>query len=120
MDKERWAAAVDCVGGDTLAYVVSTLRAHGAVAASGNTGGAVLSTTVFPFILRGVALLGVDSAYCAMDLRRQIWTRMAGDLAVPDVESIVADEVDLEGLADALARVLAGGNRGRTLVNVSR
>ena len=120
LDKERWAAAVDCVGGDTLAYVLATLRTHAAVAASGNTGGASLSTTVFPFILRGVALLGVDSAQCPMPLRVEIWRRMAGDLRVPDLEAIVADEVGLDGLPGALERVLAGANRGRTLVDLSR
>jgi len=120
LDKERWAACVDCVGGDTLAYALATLRTHGAVAASGNTGGAALSTTVFPFILRGVALLGVDSATCPMPLRAEIWRRMAGDLRVPDLEAIVADEVGLDGLPEALGRVLAGANRGRTLVDLSR
>ena len=95
LDKERWAAAVDCVGGDTLAHVLATLRPHGAVAASGNTGGVGLPTTVLPFILRGVSLLGVDSAYCDMALRRQLWRqRMAGDLKAPrSREAIVADEV---------------------------
>ena len=69
LDKERWAGAVDCVGGATLAGVLSTLRYGASVAASGNTGGVELATTVFPFILRGVSLLGVDSVQCPADLR---------------------------------------------------
>lgn len=120
LDEQRWAAAVDCVGGPTLAAVLSTLRRGGAVAASGNTGGVQLATTVFPFILRGVSLLGVDSAECPMPLRRDIWRRMATDLRPGDIGAIVAEEVGLDGVERALDRVLAGASRGRTVVDVSR
>jgi acrylyl-CoA reductase (NADPH) len=118
LERERWAWAVDCVGGPTLAYVLASLRYGGAVAASGNTGGAELSTTVFPFILRGVSLLGVDSVRCPIEERSELWRRLAGDLRPRALESIATEEIGLEGLPEALDRVLAGGNRGRTLVRV--
>lgn len=118
LDRERWGAAVDCVGGDTLAYVLSTLKYGGGVAASGNTGGVQLNTTVFPFILRGVSLIGVDSVQCEMDLRKSLWQRLAGDLRPTGLETIATAEVGLDGLEDALAVVLAGAARGRTLVRI--
>src|SRR5205085_2560277 len=79
-------AGVDWVGGATLAYVLRTLRYGGAVAASGLTGGPTLQTTVLPFILRGVALLGVDSAQLAIQARRDLWGRLARDLRPPRLE----------------------------------
>jgi putative YhdH/YhfP family quinone oxidoreductase len=118
LDKERWAGAVDCVGGSTLAGVLATLRYGSSVAASGNTGGVELATTVFPFILRGVSLLGVDSVQCPNDLRAELWQRMAGDLRPTMLDSIATDEVELDGLPAALDRVLKGGNQGRTLVRL--
>ena len=116
LERERWAWAVDCVGGRTLAYVLATLRYGGSVAASGNTGGPELATTVFPFILRGVSLLGVDSVQCPSDLRLELWRRLAGDLRPSALGTIATEEIGLDGLPEALDRVLAGGNRGRTLV----
>jgi len=118
LDRERWASAVDCVGGATLSYVIATLRYGGSVAASGNTGGVELATTVFPFILRGVSLLGVDSVQCPISLRTELWQRLAGDLRPQHLDSIATAEVDLAGLPDALDRVLAGANQGRTLVRL--
>ena len=120
LDKERWAAAVDCVGGAALAGTIASLRYGGSVAASGNTGGPELATTVFPFILRGVSLLGIDSVQVPGDLRRELWRRLAGDLRPRGLETIATDEIGLDGLPDALDRVLAGGNRGRTLVRIDR
>ena len=80
MESERWAAVVDPVGGKALAYALRTTKYGGAVAASGLTGGTSLETTVFPFILRGVSLLGVDSVNTPDDVRRAVWERLAGDL----------------------------------------
>lgn len=116
LEHERWAWAVDCVGGRTLQYVLATLRYGGSVAASGNTGGAELSTTVFPFILRGVSLLGVDSVRCPTDLRVELWRRLGGDLRPSALGAIATEEIGLDELPEALDRVLAGGNQGRTLV----
>jgi len=118
MERQRWAAAVDSVGGATLAYVLRTLRYRGAVAASGLTGGTSLETTVFPFILRGVALLGIDSVATPMPLRAEIWRRLADDLRPPGLEEAMAREVTLEELEPVLDGLLRGEGRGRTVVRV--
>jgi acrylyl-CoA reductase (NADPH) len=117
LEGERWAGAVDSVGAATLPYILRTLKWGGAVAASGNTSGAPLSTTVFPFILRGVALLGIDSAQLPIDQRRRLWDRIAGDLR-PRALGESATEVDLAGLEGALDGILAGRARGRWIVRV--
>jgi acrylyl-CoA reductase (NADPH) len=119
LQRETWAGAVDCVGGETLAAVLASLRYGGAVAASGNTGGVGLPTTVFPFILRGVALLGIDSVQCPIDRRRAVWARLADDLRPPALDDLATGEVELADVPAALERILAGGARGRTLVRVS-
>jgi putative YhdH/YhfP family quinone oxidoreductase len=118
LEPEQWAAAVDCVGGETLGAVLKSLRYGAAVAASGNTGGPALATTVFPFILRGTALLGVDSVSCPATLRRDIWRSLAQDYRPLGLEQIVTDEVPLQELPAALDRVHAGGCVGRTLVRL--
>jgi acrylyl-CoA reductase (NADPH) len=120
LESARWAGAVDAVGGDTLAYILRTLRRGAAVAAAGNTGGGKLDTTVFPFILRGVALLGCDSGYTPIEQRRALWERLAADLrpAALDNPDAVA-EVDLDAVEAVLDGLLAGKVRGRTVVRVS-
>jgi acrylyl-CoA reductase (NADPH) len=117
LDSERWAAAVDAVGAATLPYVLRTLKTGGAVAASGNAGGPKLETTVFPFILRGVALLGMDSVTVPIDRRRALWDRLATDLRPRELGSHVT-EVDLDGLDAALDGIVAGTARGRWVVRV--
>ncbi len=117
LEKPEWVAAVDCVGGDTLAGVLARLSYGGAVAASGNTGGSALETTVLPFILRGVALLGADSANTPIDRRRQLWERLATDLRPRHLDE--AAEVDLDGVEQALDTILEGASRGRTVVRVT-
>jgi len=116
---EHWAGAVDCVGGETLARVLQALRYGAAVAASGLTGGTALSTSVYPFITRNVALLGVDSVRPPIERRRQVWGRLATDLRPPHLEDLVAGEVPLEGVAGALADILAARVRGRLLVRIA-
>jgi len=116
---ERWAGAVDCVGGATLPRVLRTLRYGAAVAASGLTGGTGLETTVFPFITRQVALLGVDSVLTPRDRRLELWDRLAGELRPDDLDDMVDEEVALTGLARPLARILRGQVRGRVLVRVA-
>ena len=118
LEPERWAAAVDCVGGATLPYLLRTLRYGGAIAASGNTGGAAFSTTVFPFILRGAALLGVDSAALPIAERRSLWERLATDLRPRGLGDRVT-EIGLEELPAALDGILAGQAHGRWLVRVA-
>jgi acrylyl-CoA reductase (NADPH) len=117
LEKERWAGAVDCVGGATLAHVIRTLRYGASVAASGLTGGTDLSTTVLPFILRGANLLGIDSVQTPIAARRAMWQRIGGDLKPAWLDSIECETVGLGDLAPQLDRILAGGMRGRVLVD---
>ena len=118
LESERWAGAVDPVGGSTLAYILSTLEHGGAVAVSGLTGGPGLDTTVLPFVLRGVAVLGVDSVETPIERRRRLWQRLADDLRPPELEQSIAVEVDLEELEPVLDAILAGEVRGRTVVRI--
>jgi len=113
---ERWAAAVDCVGGPTLAAVLRSLRYGGAVAASGLTGGNTLETTVYPFIVRDATLIGVDTVLTPIDERRRVWAEMATTFSPALLEGMVREVVDLDGLRPALDRNQAGEARGRTLV----
>lgn len=114
----RWAGAVDCVGGATLAGALTRLRPGAAVAASGNTGGAELATTVLPFILRGIALLGIDSVQTPIERRREVWERLATDLKPAGLDEVRRD-VDLDGLDEALDLVRRGGVTGRYVVHVA-
>ncbi len=118
LESVRWAGAVDTVGAATLPYVLRTLRIGAAVASSGNASGAELSTTVFPFILRGVALLGMDSANMAIGPRRALWERLATDL-VPRGLGDGITEVDLDTVEPALDAIVAGQARGRWVMRVS-
>ena len=120
LEKERWAGAVDCVGGSTLAYVVRTLRYNASVAASGLTGGTALPTTVLPFILRGVNLLGIDSVQNSIEVRRPMWQRIGADLKPIWLDTEEATIVGLDGLEVELDRILSGGMRGRVLVDPNR
>ncbi len=118
LDSARWAGAVDTVGAATLPYVLRTLRPGAAVASSGNASGAELATTVFPFILRGVALLGMDSANMAIEPRRALWNRLATDL-LPRGIADGTTEVSLDTVEPALDAIVAGQARGRWVVRVS-
>jgi acrylyl-CoA reductase (NADPH) len=118
LDSARWAGAVDTVGTATLPYVLRTMRIGAAVASSGNASGAELHTTVFPFILRGVALLGMDSANMPIEPRRALWGRLATDLRPRGLEDCVT-EVDLDSIEPALDAIVAGRARGRWVVRVA-
>jgi acrylyl-CoA reductase (NADPH) len=117
---QLWGAVVDCVGGSTLAEALRTTRYGGAVAASGLTGGNELTTTVYPFIVRGVALLGIDAVATPIAERRALWAAMATTFPMERCESMVDREIGLDGLTDALTLVLDGGVRGRILVDPGR
>ena len=117
LESERWAGAVDAVGAATLPYVLRTLRRGAAVAACGNASGPGLSTTVFPFILRGVALLGMDSVAVPIAERRDLWGRLATDLR-PRALGERVTEVGLDGLSAVFDAILAGEARGRWVVRV--
>ena len=118
LEKERWAGSIDAVGGSTLAYLLRTTKYSGSIAACGNTGGASFSTTVFPLILRAVSLFGIDSVNCPMDLRRQIWQRLATDYKPTSLLDSIGHESPLEELPQALAAILQGGVRGRTIIRI--
>jgi acrylyl-CoA reductase (NADPH) len=115
LEKTRWAGAVDCVGGDTLAGVLRGLKYGAAVAASGNTGGVKLPATVLPFILRGVSLLGIDSVQNPIASRRALWERLGSDLRPRHLD---AREVELDALDGVLDAILRGEMQGRTVVRV--
>jgi len=117
LERQRWAGVVDPVGGLSLAYALRTLRIGGAVASSGQIGGVALHTTVFPFILRGVSVRGVDSANMEIGARRALWGRLAGELRPRSLDRLVR-EVSLEEVDAVLSDTLGGGARGRTVVRV--
>lgn len=116
--KTRWAAGVDCVGGATLADVLSAVKYRGAVACSGLTGGAALQTTVMPFILRGIALLGMDSVQMPIGPRRELWARL-GDSLRPRHLATITTEVDVKDVVGVLDQVHAGAFSGRAVVRVA-
>ncbi|MFZ5502268.1 MAG: oxidoreductase [Pseudomonadota bacterium] len=115
LEKAQWAGALDAVGGETLAWLTRTLQQNGVVASFGNAGGAELHTTVMPFILRGVRLIGIDSAATAMPLRREIWQRLTTDLR-PRLLDRVARVVPFAELPTVFPLMLQGKLRGRTVV----
>ena len=118
MESERWAGAIDTVGGDTLAAIVRALVANGSVAACGVAGGAALNTTVYPFILRGVNLLGINSVYVSRNDRLLIWERLSRDLPLPLLDSMT-EEAPLEAVFDLGEKIIAGAVRGRTVIRIS-
>ena len=118
METERWAGAVDSVGGDTLAAILRALVAKGSVAACGVAGGAELNTTVFPFILRGVNLLGINSVYVSRSDRLLIWDRLTQDLPLGLLDSIT-QEAPLEAVFELGEKIIAGAVRGRVVIKIS-
>ncbi len=115
----RWAGVVDTVGGSMLASLLRSVENEGCVAACGVVGGDRLDTSVYPFILRGVTLRGIDSAWCPMQRRRAVWNLLAGEWRLDSLASI-SDTICLSDLADKVDQILAGGNVGRTIVDVQR
>jgi acrylyl-CoA reductase (NADPH) len=118
LTKERFAGGIDSVGSTTLANVLSMTRYGGAVAACGLAGGLELPTTVAPFILRGVSLLGVDSVYCPQPMRREAWRRLAVDLDRAKLAAITS-EVPLSGVIETARTIVDGKLRGRHAVRVA-
>lgn len=118
LGKQKWAAAVDPVGGEPLASLLSQIHYGGSVAVSGLTAGTKLPSTVFPFILRGVNLLGIDSVYCPMDTRLKVWNRLATDFKPDNLEQLIQQEITLEQLPEALPTLLKGQAKGRTIVKL--
>ncbi|MGW4244898.1 oxidoreductase [Nocardia sp. NPDC004722] len=118
LGKAQWAAAVDSVGGTSLAYVLSAIKYGGAVAVSGLTGGSDLPTTVMPFILRGVSLLGIDSAHFPIAQRRDLWARLAKDLR-PQHLSLLENYAPITEAEAVLHSILDGTHSGRTVLGVA-
>jgi acrylyl-CoA reductase (NADPH) len=115
--KERWAGGIDVVGSTTLANVLSMTRYAGAVAACGLAGGMELPTSVAPFILRGVSLLGIDSVMCPPALRAEAWRRLAADLDQKKLAAMV-NQIDLDGVIAAGRAIIDGKVRGRIVVKI--
>lgn len=116
--KERWAGVIDPVGGAQLTGTLKSIQYGGAVALSGLTGGASFDNTVYPFILRGVQLLGIDSVNCPMDRRQAIWNKLASDWKPVTALKQGITEVPLHDISTALETILQGGAVGRTLVKL--
>ncbi|MEV6060951.1 oxidoreductase [Nocardia asteroides] len=118
IEAERWAAGIDPVGGDTLAYLLRTTRYRGSVANCGLTGGPMVNTTVLPFILRGVNLLGIDSVQCPPEVRAAVWRRLGTDLKPKNLAESIAREIGLDEIPTVTGAILAGGVKGRTIVRL--
>jgi len=111
----RWAGAVDCVGGEALSILLRSTHRRGAVTTCGMVAGPELHVSVFPFILRGVNLLGIDSAECPNPMRREVWRRLAGPWKIPSLDAL-ATEIPLEEAIPALEAMIRGESVGRRVV----
>jgi acrylyl-CoA reductase (NADPH) len=118
LEDQLWAAAIDNVGGDTLAGLLRSMELHGSVASCGLAGGAALNTTVYPFILRGVNLLGIDSARMSNARRREIWARVVRDLPTNLLDRMIQTE-PLNQIFSLSEQILRGEIRGRVVVDVN-
>ena len=115
----RWAGAIDTVGGAMLAALLRAVKSEGCVAACGVVGGAEVNTSVYPFILRGVTLRGIETAWCPMHRRREVWDLLAGAWKLNSLNSI-CETIGLAELEGKVQQLLAGSNVGRTVVDVRR
>lgn len=116
--KARWSAAIDTVGGPMLSHVIRSLQPNGCVAACGNAGGTELDLTVFPFILRGVTLDGIDSAWYPIRKRTALWQKLATDWKLPDLDSR-AEVIPLEQVQQTVDAMLKGEHQERTIIQIS-
>lgn len=119
LEKGLWGGAVDTVGGETLAWLTRTVRPGGSIASIGLAGGAELRTTVMPFIIRGISLLGINSSTCPMLLRHTIWKRLGGELRPQHLDKIVSGTLTLDELESFFPRMLKGETRGRWVVKIA-
>jgi acrylyl-CoA reductase (NADPH) len=118
LDSERWAGAIDAVGGTTLATILTQLKYRASVAACGLAGGSDLPATVIPFLLRGVNLLGIDSVMCPQGERTEAWRRLARDMPLDQLDRMT-ETVALSGVAELAPKILKGEVRGRIVLDVS-
>ena len=119
LEKGMWAGAIDAVGGKTLAWITRTMNPLGNIASIGLAGGSDLVTTVMPFILRGVNLLGINSTYCPAPFREKVWSRLATDLKPKALDVIVNRTVAFDDLPNLFDNYIMGKVRGRTVVKIS-
>lgn len=119
LEKGQWGGAIDSVGGDILAWLTRTTKPWGNIAAVGMAGGSHLKTTVMPFILRGVSLIGITASACPTELRHKLWHRLATDLAPKHIDQIVTKIVSLAELSEVFDSLLAGRSTGRTIVKIA-
>jgi acrylyl-CoA reductase (NADPH) len=117
LDKGLWAGAVDNVGGHTLAWIASTTKPQGVIASIGLAGGTDLHTTVMPFVLRGVALIGIDSGYAGFAVRERAWARLTGDLRPRHLDEVTR-EVPFEALPQVFDDLMNDRAHGRTVVRI--
>jgi acrylyl-CoA reductase (NADPH) len=117
LDAERWAGAIDAVGGTTLATILTQLKYRASAAACGLAGGSDLPATVIPFLLRGVNLLGIDSVMCPRDERIEAWQRLVRDLPLDRLDRMT-ETVALSALPGLASKILVGGTRGRIVVDI--
>jgi len=118
LDRGRWAGAVDNLGGDFLAWIASTMQQGGTIASIGLAASMSLNTTVAPFILRGVSLLGIDSGYIREPYRSGVWQRLASDLRPPHLENM-ARRIAFDNLPTAFEAFIAGRAKGRAVVEIA-
>ncbi|WAA13327.1 acryloyl-CoA reductase [Fervidibacillus halotolerans] len=117
--KQRWQAAVDPVAGDFLSTILASIQYGGSVAVSGLTGGNHFQSTVYPFILRGVNLLGIDSVYCPMDQRLKLWNRIGNEMKPRSLDQIM-NEIAFSELPEVLSKILKGETDGRNVVSIGK
>lgn len=119
MIEEQWAGAIDPVGGTVLSYLLASVRYGGAVALSGMAGGGTLHSTVYPFILRGISLIGIDSVLCPKELRTELWELLSGNWKLdPALLELICREISFVDLSNWTAKLLAGDIRGRLVVRI--
>lgn len=120
MEKALWGGAIDSVGGETLAWLTRTVNPWGNIASIGLAGGIKLETTVMPFILRGVSLLGIDSVECPQVVREAVWQRLASDLRPRHIDQIVTREIEFAELPSAFDNFMSGKQLGRTIIKIGK
>ena len=118
LEKATWGGAVDNAGGETLAWLTRTVKPWGNIASIGLVDDFRLNTTVMPFILRGVSLLGINSIEMPNQVRNDLWTRLGGDLKPVNLDKIVTRVVAFENLAETFGNYLSGANVGRTIIRI--
>jgi acrylyl-CoA reductase (NADPH) len=118
LESARWAGCIDSVGGEMLSGIAAAIKPWGNIASCGLAGGIKLNTTVMPFIIRGVSLLGIDSPQCPYAIREEIWHKLAGAWKPQSLDKICRQRVGLDTMGEVFERMLAGGSIGRVVVEI--